>query len=420
MKNPVVNKSLFRFLTFHALTAIVLLGTIECGHKTALNPPPPRRVAPVEGLSVEAGCGTMTLHWNSVRFDTKGKPLESTLTYLVLRRRGDRIESRSAPPTPEVTPAPGPSPSPELEPESETAGTEYEFRLIGMVPATEPESTGVTEPTRMSFIDTGVTGVPVTIGAKFRVPSDFETDQKDSRSALVPGYKYYYRIQAMTRDGMTSDAQQTQEVNHLPIPAAPRNPTITLRASAISLTWLPPDTACDGSMLLPLGGVFIQRASDKPDDAGEFTTIATVEGAETTEFSDSGFQMDAAYRYRLAAFLKEGKVCGVYTDDLAIDTSDRFPPAPPASLNAVHTPQGVHLLWPRSPDSDVAGYRIYRATRSEGPFQLLNQDALSTDTVYIDSTVASGNFYVYQVTAVDRSRVGNESSPTIAVRIMIP
>ncbi len=410
----------YRFLILNALAAIVLLGTVECGHKTALNPPPPRRVSPVEGLSVEAACGTMTLHWNSVMFDTKGKPIDNPITYLILRRRGDRIESRSAQPTSEGTPVPSPPPSEETEPEDESVGTEYEFRLIGAVRAPEPPPTGATDSIRMSFIDAGVAGTPVTVGLKFKIPSDFEQDLKDSKTALVPGFKYYYRIQAMSSDGMTSDAQHTQEINHLPIPAAPRNPSVILRSSLITLTWQPPESACDGSPLLPLGGYFIQRASEKDDAQGEFTTIATVEGAETMEFSDSGFLMDSAYRYRLAAFLKEGKVSGLYTDDLAIDTSDRFPPAPPASLNAVYTPQGVHLLWPRSPDSDVAGYRIYRATQSEGPFLLLNKDALSTDTVYIDATATSGNFYVYQVTAVDRSRLGNESSPTIAVRILIP
>jgi hypothetical protein len=75
----------------------------------------------------------------------------------------------------------------------------------------------------------------------------------------------------------------------------------------------------------------------------------------------------------------------------------------------------VNLSWeaPASSPDPVAGYDIYRATGS-GSFVLINSSTDSALT-YVDSTVASGATYSYQVTSVDSSGVQSVASNQITV-----
>ncbi|MGC1649066.1 MAG: choice-of-anchor D domain-containing protein, partial [Candidatus Sulfotelmatobacter sp.] len=77
----------------------------------------------------------------------------------------------------------------------------------------------------------------------------------------------------------------------------------------------------------------------------------------------------------------------------------------------------VSLGWNTSTSSGVAGYNIYRATVSTGPFTRINSalDATPYDT---DSTVTAGQTYYYSVTAV--STTGSESGYSNQVQVTIP
>lgn len=77
----------------------------------------------------------------------------------------------------------------------------------------------------------------------------------------------------------------------------------------------------------------------------------------------------------------------------------------------------VVLNWKASVTTGVS-YNIYRAsTLGGGTYVLLNTQPLSTLS-YTDSTVRSGNSYVYAVTAMDAS--GNQSSFSNSVNAAIP
>ena len=77
----------------------------------------------------------------------------------------------------------------------------------------------------------------------------------------------------------------------------------------------------------------------------------------------------------------------------------------------------VSLGWNTSTSSGVAGYNIYRAAVSTGPFTRINSalDATPYDT---DSTVTAGQTYYYAVTAV--STTGSESGYSTQVQVTIP
>jgi hypothetical protein len=77
----------------------------------------------------------------------------------------------------------------------------------------------------------------------------------------------------------------------------------------------------------------------------------------------------------------------------------------------------VSLHWTASTSPDIAGYNVYRATESNGPYVLLNTAPVS-GTDYVDDTVASDQTYFYVATAVDNNN--NESMFSNEVVAAVP
>jgi len=75
----------------------------------------------------------------------------------------------------------------------------------------------------------------------------------------------------------------------------------------------------------------------------------------------------------------------------------------------------VTLTWAAS-GSSVAGYNIYRATVSGGPYTKLNS-VLITGITYTDATIVAGQTYYYVATAVTsggtESAYSNEASAPV-------
>src|SRR5579864_905516 len=69
-------------------------------------------------------------------------------------------------------------------------------------------------------------------------------------------------------------------------------------------------------------------------------------------------------------------------------------------------PHSVDLKWKASV-SRVVGYNVYRSETDGGPYIKLTSSPVRA-TNYTDSSVQSGHFYFYAVTAVDSS--GKESA----------
>ena len=85
------------------------------------------------------------------------------------------------------------------------------------------------------------------------------------------------------------------------------------------------------------------------------------------------------------------------------------------------TGTGVHnvsLKW-NSSSTPVAGYNVYRATQSGGPYTRLNS-APQTLTSYSDSTVQAGLTYYYVTTAVNASAVESAYSNEAVAAIPVP
>ncbi len=86
--------------------------------------------------------------------------------------------------------------------------------------------------------------------------------------------------------------------------------------------------------------------------------------------------------------------------------SDSTPPAAPTGLAASGGDGVVDLTWNPNGEPDLAGYNVYRATASGGPYTQLNGPLVTTAS-YSDTTVTNDTTYYYVVSAEDTS--ANES-----------
>lgn len=89
--------------------------------------------------------------------------------------------------------------------------------------------------------------------------------------------------------------------------------------------------------------------------------------------------------------------------------TDTTPPAVPSVLDVMRDTTGtIRLDWPDSPESDIAGYNVYRSASVDGPWdQPLNGTPLA-ESEYIDPSPPLGPLF-YRVEAVDKS--SNRSGP---------
>ena len=98
------------------------------------------------------------------------------------------------------------------------------------------------------------------------------------------------------------------------------------------------------------------------------------------------------------------------------NASDPSLSIPLSGTGVTNTPPSVTLSWTAS-TSPVVGYNCYRATNTNGPFNVVNTGLISS-TNYVDQTVQSGTTYYYYATAVDAQ--GNQSVPSNHVVATVP
>ncbi|MDO7848472.1 RICIN domain-containing protein [Hymenobacter sp. M29] len=76
-------------------------------------------------------------------------------------------------------------------------------------------------------------------------------------------------------------------------------------------------------------------------------------------------------------------------------------PAAPTNLVATANPESVRLSWTASPDTDLAGYTIFRAEAANGPFSTIARNVPGTS--FVDNSVTISGQYYYKIKAVDKS-----------------
>lgn len=89
-----------------------------------------------------------------------------------------------------------------------------------------------------------------------------------------------------------------------------------------------------------------------------------------------------------------------------VPVTDSVAPAIPVGLAATAGDGQVALDWSDNLEPDLAGYHVYRAPTTGGPYSRLSVTSVP-GSLYVDSPLTNGATYFYVVTAIDHS--GNES-----------
>jgi len=92
-------------------------------------------------------------------------------------------------------------------------------------------------------------------------------------------------------------------------------------------------------------------------------------------------------------------------------------PAPPVLLATSQPVQSFQLTWTASPTAGVTSYKVYRSTQSGTGFVL---KATVTGTIYVDTSVISGQTFYYVVTAVQPNATTPESAFSNQITVVIP
>ena len=199
--------------------------------------------------------------------------------------------------------------------------------------------------------------------------------------------------------------------------------------TGIALTWNAPRKTPVGPTP-PIVSYHIYRSISGSGGAASAPTAAAARLLQIGE-SDSPGYLDAqsetgnTYSYSVRSVVQYGTVSLESADSnlLVVIARDIFPPAAPQGVVVVGVPaQGealahIEISWSISPETDLAGYNVYRSELAGVAGAHLNAELLPTPA-FRDMNAVPGHRYIYRVTAVDRS--GNESSASAAASGTVP
>jgi hypothetical protein len=203
-------------------------------------------------------------------------------------------------------------------------------------------------------------------------------------------------VRVVNRKGRPSEWSNLSSVSVVAPLAKPANVTAEADPRGVRLAWQSGE---------PSFRVFRRGPGEKQP--------ALIGSPATAEYVDATAQFGTDYEYLVQAIHERAE--SEISKPVSITPKDVFPPAVPAGLNVVASIGSIELVWERNTDSDIRGYRVYRATES-GEFQRL---AEFTDApAYSDRQIEAGKKYRYAVSSMDET--GNESKMSPAVEITAP
>jgi hypothetical protein len=241
------------------------------------------------------------------------------------------------------------------------------------------------------------------------------TVRVEDRQDFRWGRRHSYVVVTEDAQGHMSPPSPRVSVTVLPAPAPPARLATAAGEHDVRLTWSPPERFVDGAAVAEPLAYEVLRAPG-PDAPAEVVTPAPL---EATTFLDRGLETDRTYHYAVRAVRRQGStiVRGQASARVAATPRDTSPPSPPTDLVVTPAPDGVHVGWRPSPEPDVAGYVVYRAT-ADGPFERVGA-ADAPRTVFLDRDPPPGSLR-YAVTAVDGAGRPNESARSREVRVALP
>ncbi len=278
--------------------------------------------------------------------------------------------------------------------------------------ATEPQQLTLTIPS--ALVDTYATEKQVRYADPVK-PEDLAAHRSDN-------WVYVVRTHASGNGGLrgNSAASNIVAVRVLPAPTAPADVTATVTEKAVELRWPAVVDAISYRVFRSDAEIGTAGAS-----LGKFLPPILLGASPVAQFRDEQIEFGRRYAYTVRAVTQIDAESVESEPSAAVDVQpeDVFAPAAPANVVAIATPAtantaaAIELSWSFSPETDVAGYHVYRSEQEGTPGQRITQELLFAPA-FRDTSVAPGRRYTYWVTAVDRK--GNESPRSTAVTESVP
>ena len=248
---------------------------------------------------------------------------------------------------------------------------------------------------------------------------------------------YAVRTRASAKKESADSNRASVQIFPAPNPIADLKTQVT--HSGIVLTWTPPQKTIIDSVP-PISSYHVYRAEaiaelqpEAPRSASESvvgvpklkTSLARIGESTEPTFQDMQVEFGKTYVYsvRSVAQYPDAELESADSNLAIVAPRDIFPPAAPQNVAVVLVPaQGenpayLDVSWAINPETDIAGYNVYRSERDGVPSTRQNSGLLLTPA-FRDMTALPGHQYVYTATAVDRA--GNESAASAPASGSIP
>jgi fibronectin type 3 domain-containing protein len=229
--------------------------------------------------------------------------------------------------------------------------------------------------------------IPGATGPTLNLSGAGNGDRGDQVSVRVTASDGSARSAPLTSSPVTVGDTAPSATVSLSDPAPPTNAVLTATAT-------PADADSD-----PVTLTYVWKVNGTVQK----TTSGTSSTTDTFDLSVPGHG-DAGDTVTVEVTPSDGTLSG--SPASASATVDRTAPATPSGLVATVTSVSIELDWANNTESDLAGYTVYRATSSSGPFSVMASGLAAS--AYGDPTALQGQAYWYGVSAVDTS--GNESA----------
>ncbi|MGI8813450.1 MAG: fibronectin type III domain-containing protein [Pyrinomonadaceae bacterium] len=203
------------------------------------------------------------------------------------------------------------------------------------------------------------------------------------------------------------------------VAAAPSSLTAIPSQDRIALAWTAPHANVDGTQPPNLLGYNIYRSTSQTEPA----KLLNKTPAKDVNFDDRLFEFGKKYFYfvRAVSLGTESQPVESAESNIAVlEPKDTFAPSAPSALTLAATPTTISIFFASNPETDIAGYRIYRSTDAAKPrpdWELITKELLVTNT-FQDHQVESGKTYFYYIIAVDKT--GNISETSEVVSETVP
>lgn len=231
-----------------------------------------------------------------------------------------------------------------------------------------------------------------------------------TNSKQLANTRLRYAVRYFNKRGQAAAFSNTVAIEPAPgIAKPPTDLNVTGQVQdAITISWNAPAGNVDGVIPGSVIGYNIYRRPAKRDTGGD---LLNSEPVTSTSFTDTKFQYLTEYVYFVRALSQgaDGLIESADSGEFSLTPVDTYRPSAPDPVSVASANGTISLFWPSSPEPDVIGYNVYRASSADAPDKdwIKLNDQPVTPVTFNDQGVVIDQKYFYRVTAVDR--FNNES-----------